>query len=71
MKLKSLILGETDINTGGTAPALYQNNPNPFSAQTEIRFFLPEQVKSATLYYMICKAHNYKAYMCNNVVMPV
>jgi len=49
-QLKSLLLGETDINTGGTAPALYQNNPNPFSAQTEIRFFLPESVKSATLY---------------------
>ena len=31
-------------------PTLYQNTPNPFSAQTEIRFFLPESAKSATLY---------------------
>jgi len=29
---------------------LYQNNPNPFSEKTEIRFLLPESVNAATLY---------------------
>lgn len=29
---------------------LYQNNPNPFSAQTEIRFRLPEDAQNAVVY---------------------
>ena len=33
-----------------TNASLYQNVPNPFNQQTEIRFFLPEQVRSAAIY---------------------
>jgi hypothetical protein len=30
-------------------PALYQNAPNPFSQSTQIKFYLPESVKTASL----------------------
>ena len=33
-----------------TEASLYQNVPNPFNQQTEIRFFLPEQTRSAAIY---------------------
>jgi hypothetical protein len=33
-----------------TAAVLYQNTPNPFTAQTEIRFSLPETAKNAYIY---------------------
>ncbi|MEM1000666.1 MAG: tail fiber domain-containing protein [Bacteroidota bacterium] len=31
-------------------PKLYQNNPNPFREETNIRFFLPQTVQEATLF---------------------
>lgn len=48
LKLESGAAGEKPVSgiTPGTA-ALYQNTPNPFSAETEIRFFLPDNVKQA------------------------
>jgi len=42
------VIEETENTT--TNASLYQNVPNPFNQQTEIRFFLPEQVRSATIY---------------------
>lgn len=36
--------------TGIELAKLYQNVPNPFSDRTEIKFFLPHSVKSATLH---------------------
>jgi len=36
-----------DNLTANTGPTLFQNYPNPFSTETEIRFFLPNEVKQA------------------------
>jgi hypothetical protein len=38
----------TAVHSGQTV--LYQNTPNPFTAQTEIRFSLPETAKNANIY---------------------
>ena len=38
------------VSSGNTTNAfLYQNNPNPFQVKTEIRYYLPEDVKSAEI----------------------
>jgi hypothetical protein len=43
--------GLTAISSGELTNAfLYQNTPNPFQVKTEIRYFLPEEVKTATIY---------------------
>jgi hypothetical protein len=36
-------------NTVSDAPALQQNNPNPFSENTTIRFYIPQNVKNAVI----------------------
>ncbi|PSK92534.1 tail fiber domain-containing protein [Taibaiella chishuiensis] len=36
--------------THATGVKLYQNSPNPFSAKTEISYFLPQNVAAASLY---------------------
>lgn len=38
------------IPANATGVKLYQNTPNPFSAKTEISFFLPQNVTAASLY---------------------
>ena len=41
----------SDINFAVAQPAqLYQNSPNPFSQSTQIKFYIPENVKSAEIY---------------------
>ena len=42
--------GTDDIAAGLAVPALYQNTPNPFTADTQIRYSLPESVHQADLY---------------------
>ena len=42
--------GLDGVADGLTAPALYQNTPNPFTADTHIRYCLPESVQQADLY---------------------
>ena len=41
-------------------PALYQNIPNPFSADTHIRYCLPESVVQADLYIYDMQGHQIK-----------
>lgn len=40
---------------------LYQNIPNPFTANTEIKFYLPEKVNSAALYIYDMQGHQIKS----------
>ena len=42
--------GTDDIAAGLAVPALYQNTPNPFTSDTQIRYSLPESVLQADLY---------------------
>ena len=42
--------GTDNIAAGLAVPALYQNTPNPFTADTQIRYSLPESVLQADLY---------------------
>lgn len=55
-KLKSLESKEDNSSVENTSSlqdndaTLYQNNPNPFNQQTEIRCFIPETTKTANIY---------------------
>lgn len=49
LKSASLNTG-TDTRLAGNEAILYQNTPNPFREQTEIKCYLPEGVVSSTLY---------------------
>jgi hypothetical protein len=49
LKSASLNTG-TDTKLAGNEAILYQNTPNPFREQTEIKCYLPEGVVSPTLY---------------------
>ncbi len=42
--------GINDNNTGITVPVLYQNNPNPFSQQTQIKCFIPSNAMVSNIY---------------------
>ena len=49
--MKSQAVAGIDEQTAGlVVPALYQNIPNPFSEDTNIRYTLPETVQQATLF---------------------
>lgn len=42
--------GIQNMEFGSVSPKLYQNSPNPFNAETVIRYALPESVQNANLY---------------------
>jgi hypothetical protein len=42
--------GINDNNNGVANPILYQNNPNPFSQQTQIKCFIPDNAQVSTIY---------------------
>ena len=44
-------MGGNTTSTDLSGAKLYQNNPNPFSVQTTIRFEIPETVQSAQLHF--------------------
>lgn len=50
LKSGSIISTNDESNRNVSAPKLYQNTPNPFSAQTTVRFEIPETVKKAQLH---------------------
>lgn len=52
--------GTDGITDDLTAPALYQNIPNPFTADTHIRYCLPESVQQADLYIYDMQGHQIK-----------
>jgi hypothetical protein len=51
--LKSAVVAITttgvETNENLNQPMLYQNNPNPFNQTTDINYYLPETITSATL----------------------
>ena len=42
-------IGELPESPTGNSAALYQNIPNPFSQATQIKFYIPENIKTAQL----------------------
>jgi len=52
--------GLDDVAAGLAVPALHQNIPNPFSADTHIRCTLPESVVQADLYVYDLQGHQVK-----------
>ncbi|MBQ0068263.1 MAG: tail fiber domain-containing protein [Bacteroidales bacterium] len=42
--------GANELQSDMLTPALYQNTPNPFTSETQIRYDLPETVQQAVLY---------------------
>lgn len=67
-KLKSASTGIENLvdETLSTSAVLYQNAPNPFSENTEIKYFLPEDVKSATLYIYNMQGNQIKSVQLHN-----
>ena len=47
---RGTITGFNDMESSRNQTKLYQNNPNPFSTQTTIRFEIPENIQSAQLH---------------------
>ena len=48
--LKKAVYGNASVPASGDAPSLAQNTPNPFTEQTEIGVYLPQEVQSAYLF---------------------
>lgn len=63
--LKSaLITTEKNLNERVDKPILYQNKPNPFNEDTEIRFYLPVTVNEARIYL-----YNMQGNQINNIII--
>jgi DNA-binding Lrp family transcriptional regulator len=64
LKSASLTTG-TDTRLAGNEAILYQNTPNPFREQTEIKCFLPEGTVSSTLYIFNMQGIQLEEYRIN------
>jgi hypothetical protein len=69
IKKNSSTLKSAEINTGidelngqNETPVLEQNVPNPFSVETNINFYIPQNAKSAALYIYNLQGTQMKAY---------
>ena len=66
---KPTLKSAQDIPSDGTtaqSPVLYQNVPNPFTQNTEISYYLPQAVKSATLFLYNMQGLQIKSIAINN-----
>lgn len=50
LKSGSIITTDDELIPNVSAPKLYQNNPNPFSVQTTVKFHIPETTQSVQLH---------------------
>ena len=66
LKSASIITENIEEETLSSEAILYQNNPNPFTEDTEIKYFLPENVKSAMLYIYNMQGNRIKSIPLHN-----
>ena len=56
------LVSADDMTSSIIEPKLYQNSPNPFNAETSIRYTLPENVVNAELYIYNLQGNQIRKY---------